>query len=87
MKLNQEKLLKKMDKLWKNKQCPICGETAWGIDPTIVTPIEVGENKSIQLGGKFRPLITTTCDTCGYTFFINALIADVLDMDEVDNNE
>ncbi len=86
MKIDEEKLLTKLDNLWKDKQCPICRNSNWGIDNKIVTPVNVDENKNIELGGKFSPLIPITCDNCGYTIFINALKLGVLELDEGDKN-
>lgn len=86
MKINEEKLLSKLKKLWINRQCPICNNTNWGIDNRIVTPMNVGENHSIFIGGPISPLIPVTCDKCGYTVFINGLKIDVLEFDEEKEN-
>lgn len=85
MKLDTEIFLNKINTLWKNKNCPICGNVHWGIDNRIVTPLNVDENKSINIGGRFNPLVPITCDTCGYTIFINALKLGALTMDNEEN--
>ena len=87
MKLNQEIFLNKINTLWKNKMCPICGNTHWGIEEGIVTPVNVDENKAINLGGKFAPLVSITCDKCGYTMFINAFKLGALDLEEKNNGD
>lgn len=87
MKLDTDKFIRKLNELWKNKQCPICENVHWGIDNRIVTPLNVDETKSINIGGKFNPLIQVTCDTCGYTIFINALKLGALDVDEEEKKD
>ena len=82
MKLNTKKLLEKLNSTWINKQCPICNNTNWGVDNRIVTPVNVGVNKELLIGGAISPLVPVTCENCGYTIFINTLKLDVLDLDE-----
>ena len=52
MKLNQEKLMQVINKEWKSKQCPMCGNNDWTIDPDIMTMLPVDVERSVQLGGK-----------------------------------
>ena len=79
MRINPDKLLKKLDEKWKDIPCPFCGDHEWTVDPTIVTPLEVNSNKQMNLGGKFHPLVPVTCRCCGYTAFINALVLDCIE--------
>lgn len=86
MKIDEKKLLEELNKLWINKQCPICNNTSWGIDSRVVTPLNVGKNNSILIGGPIAPLVPVTCDKCGYTIFVNALKLGVLEFDEEKEN-
>lgn len=81
MRVNEEKLLRKLNEKWKGINCPYCQSTEWTADTSIVTPMEIGENKEIKLGGrfKFQPLIPVSCRNCGNTVFVNALILGCLD--------
>lgn len=58
---------------WKQRYCPICGESSWTVDNVVeVRQFEMG---NIVIGGDSTifPLVPIVCDNCGYTFFINAL--------------
>ncbi len=49
MKINEKKLLEKLNKKWKGNNCPYCQMAEWSVDTTIVTPIEVGEKKEMKI--------------------------------------
>lgn len=89
MKINEEKLLRKLNEKWKGINCPYCQFAEWTVDTSIVTPIEVGEKKEMKLGGKFQPLITVSCRNCGNTVFVNGLLLGCLDgiEDETESEE
>lgn len=79
MKVNQEKLLKIINQKWKTKFCPMCGKNDWTINNDMMTMLGVGEDKSIQLGGKIVPVVAITCNECGNTIFVNPLAIGCVD--------
>lgn len=81
-KINQEKLIKHINSTWMTKTCPYCGKNDWNLGDNIVSAINIGDNKELCIGGKFQPLIPVTCNVCGNTVFVNALVAKAVDMDE-----
>ncbi len=86
MQVDKEKLVKELDEKWNKVSCPYCGKHKWTVDPTIMTTVEVSENKQMTLGGKFQPLVAVTCRCCGNTAFVNTLILDCI-KDEKENKE
>ncbi len=86
MQIDKEKLVKELDEKWKKVSCPYCKQHQWTVDPTIMTTLEVKENKQIKLGGKFQPMVAVTCRCCGNTVFVNALVLDCI-KDEKENKE
>ena len=57
-----------------NDTCPVCGsprnlvnEYVWKVETQKV---------GATLGGRFQPLISTTCHNCGYVRFFNKIIMD-----------
>ncbi len=80
--VNQNKLVDHINSKWTTKMCPYCGKNNWNIGDSIVTTLSVGENKELRLGGKFQPMVSITCNNCGNTVFVNALIAEAVDVDE-----
>ena len=81
MKLNKPLFEKQIKKKWPTKVCPMCGCNTWTYDDTLCTPLTLGPNNSINLGGKIMPLVPVTCTNCGNTIFINALVAKAYEKD------
>ena len=81
-KLDKHKFEKHINEKWSNKICPMCHGNSWSYDEAIFTPITVGDNKDMQIGGKFLPLIAVTCLTCGNTLFVNGLVAAAINDDQ-----
>jgi len=59
-------------------QCPLCGNKHWGISDQIFQAIEFSY-KGILVNGNSYPMVPLTCSTCGNTYFINALVAKLID--------
>ena len=79
MKVNEEKLIQTINQKWKSKTCPMCGNNNWTIDTDMMTMLGVGNDKSINLGGKIIPVVAVTCNECGNTIFINPLAIKCVD--------
>lgn len=77
-KLDSEKFLRVIKEKWSNKRCSMCGKNEWVIEESIVTPLFVGEDGGIQLGGKYIPLVPVTCVNCGNTMLINPKVTNTL---------
>lgn len=84
-KLNRDKVIDSINRKWNTKTCPMCGKNNWTIDDKIVTAIKIDEDKNVQLGGKFNPLVAITCLNCGNVIFINPLVIGAVDT--VEENE
>jgi predicted RNA-binding Zn-ribbon protein involved in translation (DUF1610 family) len=62
---------------WKNG-CPMCGNRRWipnAYAPVALSPRPVG----VVLGGTMLPSLAMVCSNCGFTAFLNALVAGLLD--------
>lgn len=81
-KLNTDKVIEKINETWLNKNCPCCGQNHWAIGDQITTLVSIDENKTIRLTGSFQPLVSVTCNNCGYVRFINCLVADAIEKTE-----
>lgn len=79
MNVNREKLIATINSKWKQKTCPMCGENKWDIGNQMITMVGVGEDKSIQLGGQFMPLVPIVCSACGNTVLVNPLVVGCVD--------
>lgn len=81
MALNKSLFEKHLNEKWSSKVCPMCGGNNWTYDDNIYTPLTLGINKSINLGGRILPLVAVTCSNCGNTIFVNSLVANAYDKD------
>ncbi|PQB07265.1 hypothetical protein BST83_08930 [Polaribacter filamentus] len=82
MKLNkeqQEKLISKLNQVWKNKICDVCSTNNWMIDDTLFEIREFHGGKTVLGSGAIKPLITLTCAGCGNTKFMNAIQLGLVD--------
>ncbi len=76
----QQKLISKLNEIWKNKTCEICTSTSWNINDTVFELREFhGGNMVIGGNSSIQPLISLTCNNCGNTKLLNAIKLDVID--------
>lgn len=86
------KIDKAKAKHWLNSKwtqphnCPICGSDKWSI-PEELVELRQFYHGSIVMGGGVYPNIVVICTVCGYTFFMNAVIAGLVDSKSEDKEE
>ena len=71
----------KMDEYLKNIHvtvCPLCGQNNWRVTTQVFQAPEFSY-KGLLVGGASFPIIPLTCLNCGNTYFINALVAKLID--------
>ena len=56
----------------------MCGNAHWEIVDTVFQTIEF-DRHGIILNGAAYPIVPLTCANCGNTYFINALVAGLID--------
>ena len=69
--INEEKLLKKLEELWGNRPCPMCGNNQWIASKELYTPILISQEGAIDIGTRMLPMIPIMCSHCGNTIFVN----------------
>jgi hypothetical protein len=67
---------------WTIAICPFHGPTNWSIGATLVGTVTFANGGIVMGGGPLYPLLPVTCSVCGYTVFINALIAGLVSRPE-----
>jgi len=82
-KLTDADLAKVVDWLSKytpggDAKCPLCGSTEWAIGHHLLQPVTLGGNLNLQLAGIGYPQVALMSIPCGYTMFVNAVVAGVL---------
>ena len=82
-KLNPAKVHQWMEQYWESgeRPCAVCRKSAWGIsaEPVEVKSFRWGKHTG---GGTMEVLMVITCEICGNSYFINALAADLMEMQE-----
>jgi hypothetical protein len=84
MKLTQEqqkKLIERLNTLWRNnKFCNICNSNTWTISDTVFEMREFhGGNMVLGGDSAIQPVISLTCQNCGQTVFMNAIMLGVIE--------
>ena len=80
MKANRDKMDIYLQKI-RATACPLCGNNKWNINDRVFQAIEY-DHKGILLGGAAYPIVPLTCVNCGNTYFINALVAGLIDKED-----
>jgi hypothetical protein len=71
----KERLLRWLSRHWSgSRPCPVCTAVDWQIDDVGHLPTKSGPADRAQ----GYPLFPVTCQVCGYSFFINGIVAGVL---------
>lgn len=79
--LNGEKLIKFINNKWRNQLCPMCGQRVWNVSDKIFEIREFNDGNMV-IGGpdsSIMPVIPITCNNCGNTILINALVAELVE--------
>lgn len=85
-KLNGDKFLHEINSKWVNKNCPMCSQNNWSVDPNMVTAVRLTDNGGVSLGGKIIPLVAVTCLHCGNVVLVNPLVIKAVDFDDKENH-
>jgi len=76
MEYTRERAMEWLNKHWNTpKSCPICKNNNWGASDSVLEVREFHQGYLVY-GRPVYPLFLVTCNTCGYTMFFNALVAD-----------
>lgn len=82
MKLNkqqQDKLIAKLNQVWKKNTCEVCEHQNWMIDDTLFELREFHGGRTVLGSGAIKPLITISCTSCGNTKMMNAIQMKLID--------
>lgn len=63
---------------WQPFVCPICRMDEWEVGDHLVQPLAVGFYNRVLLEGVAYPQVMLISKPCGYTMFINAVMAGIV---------
>lgn len=78
MEANENKLKKLLSDL-NIHICPLCKHDEWSVGSTILELKEYHGNNLPPKKSAIFPVIPITCDYCGNTYFLNALVAGLIE--------
>lgn len=81
---NIEKFLNHLNSKWGNKPCPMCSSSGWNVSENIFELREFHGGDIVLGNGPIIPVIPVSCNNCGNTVFVNAIISGAI---EKPNNE
>lgn len=74
----REKIIHWLNEKWRgSKFCPICGSSNWAVGE-ILGEIREFKGGALVLPGQLFPLVVVTCQTCGNTVLLNAIVAGIV---------
>jgi hypothetical protein len=59
---------------WGGKSCPMCGNGPWSVQDKVFQLTEFHDGTMV-IGGPLIPLVPITCNNCGYTVVVNAILS------------
>ncbi len=63
---------------WPPFKCPICRSDEWTVGDHLVQPLAVGCYNQVLFKGAAYPQVMLISKQCGYTMFINAVMAGIV---------
>jgi predicted nucleic-acid-binding Zn-ribbon protein len=78
MEYTKERGMEWLNKNWHTpKACPICKQNNWAVSESLALLPRLVKD-AMEAPNLVYPVFLVTCGTCGYTLFINALVAGLL---------
>jgi len=75
---HQQMILDALSEKWKEpRTCPVCRTDKWTLAGHLTTPVLLGVENSISLGGPTYPTISVICNNCGFIQQFNAIVLGV----------
>jgi len=76
-KYDVKKIIEHLENKWGGRPCPMCQVGSWQVQDAIFQIMEFNKG-ALVMGGPVVPLIPVTCNNCGYTVLLNAIITGIL---------
>ena len=72
--IDSKKIIDFLSEKWKGRDCPMCGKGPWNVQSKVFQLTEFYQS-SIVIGGPVIPVIPVSCENCGHTVLVNAIIS------------
>ena len=81
MKIDSNQMIQFLNEKWTGTPCPYCRGTEWNVEGKVFELREFNKG-DMYIGGpnsSIVPVVPVTCNNCGNTVMVNALIAGVVE--------
>lgn len=82
-KRNVDKVIQHLNKKWGNRPCPMCGSNSWNVSDTVYEMREFHGGNLVLGTGPIYPVVPVSCNNCGNSVMVNALLSGAVDQPEV----
>jgi hypothetical protein len=72
--LDTEKFIAFIGQKWDGRSCPMCGSGPWSVQDKVFQLTEFSDGNMV-IGGPVIPVVPVTCNNCGYTVVVSAILA------------
>lgn len=77
--MNTENFIQHLNTTWGEKPCPMCGSNNWTVSDKIYELREFHDGNLVIGSGPIYPVIPVSCNNCGNSVFVNALISGAIE--------
>ncbi len=78
-KFKSEKFINHLKEKWGGRPCPQCGVGNWGVSDTVYELREFNQGNFVIGGVPIMPVIPVTCNNCGNTILVNAMLSGAIE--------
>lgn len=81
-KFDGQKFLQFLKVKWAGRPCPMCGSGPWNVQDEAFE-LRAFQGGNLVLGaGPLVPVVVVTCQNCGNTMLVNAIVSGVVDREQ-----
>lgn len=84
--MNTDKLINHLNEKWKSQPCPMCGSNSWNVSDKIYELREFHDGNLVIGSGSIFPVVPVSCNNCGNSIFVNALMSGAIEKSNVEPN-
>jgi hypothetical protein len=77
--VKSEKFIAHLKLKWHGRNCPMCQAGNWNISDRVFELREYHGGSFVVGGSPIVPVVPVTCDNCGNTILVNAIVADAVE--------
>ena len=82
---DMQKFLQNVNTKWGNRPCPMCNSSGWNVSDNIFELREFHGGNVVFGNGPIIPVIPVSCNNCGNTVLVNAIISGAIEKPKSDN--